>query len=240
MANYIIKPFRIGTITRLVSSMLYQSENKDLFEYPLIAYYLESPEHKIIVDTGGSVPDPNNKWQPYVRKPEEEMDEALKLIGVDPADIDTVMFTHLHWDHKGNNHFFPNARFFAQKIEVEAFKNSDVNSGYENSVGGDTNYESIDGDTEEFLPGISVVLVPGHSVGSQAIIVDTEDGKYMLTGDIVPRYINWTSDPKIPNGNMDDLGIMMASYDKLAALGIDKILPGHELKVFEKAQYPDK
>jgi glyoxylase-like metal-dependent hydrolase (beta-lactamase superfamily II) len=238
MANYTIKPIKLGTITRPVSNMLYGSENKDPFEFPLIAYYLESSEHKILVDTGGSVPHPD-KWQPFVRKPNEELDVALQNIGVDPKDIDIVLFTHLHWDHASNNHFFPNARFIAQKIEVGVVTDEDVDmKGYEKALACETTYETVDGDVE-IVPGISVALAPGHSKGLQVIIVDTEDGKYMITGDLVPRFNNWTSDPKIPNGSLEDLDAMLESYRKLETFGINKILPGHEPLVFEHKQYPE-
>jgi glyoxylase-like metal-dependent hydrolase (beta-lactamase superfamily II) len=237
MSNYIIKPIRLGTITRPVSNMLYGSDNKDPFEFPLIAYYLESDEHKILVDTGGSIPNPE-KWQPFVRKPGEELDAALKSIGVNPDDIDIVLFTHLHWDHAGNNHVLKKARFIAQKIEVDTMLHVDI-KGYEKEFAAATTYETVDGDVE-IVPGISVVLAPGHSHGSQVIFVDTEDGKYMLTGDLVPRYNNWTSNPKVPNGSLEDLDEMLASYKKLETFGIDKILTGHEPLVFEQEQYPGK
>jgi glyoxylase-like metal-dependent hydrolase (beta-lactamase superfamily II) len=237
MENYIIKPIRLGTILRPVSNMLYGSEDNNPIEFPLIAYYLESPNHKILIDTGGSVPDPN-KWQPYMRKPEEALDTALFKIGVDPKDIEIVLFTHLHWDHACNNHLLPNARFIAQKREVDVILFDDVEGkGYEQALTSETTFETVDGDAK-IVEGISVMLAPGHSKGFQVIIIDTKDGKYMITGDLVPRFNNWTADPKIPNGAPGDLGENLASIRMLETLGIDKILPGHEPLVFNEAQYP--
>jgi len=236
MANYTIKPLKLGTITRPISNMLYNSEQKELFDFPLIAYYLESPEHKILVDTGGSVPHPD-KWQPFVRNADEELDAALAKIGADIGDIDIVLFTHLHWDHASNNRFFPNARFIAQKTEVNLIRSAEELTGYERELAAATEYETVDGDAE-IVPGIYVVLAPGHSRGLQVVLVDTTDGKYMITGDIVPRFNNWTSVPKIPNGSYEDMDAMLLSYKKLESLGINRILPGHEPLVFEQAQYP--
>ena len=236
MSNYTIKPIKLGTIKRPVSNMLYNADTLDDFDFPLIAYYLESEDHKIIVDTGGSAPHPD-RWQPYTRNIDEEIDNALEKIGVKTDEIDMVIFTHLHWDHAGNNAYFKNARFLAQKIEVECYYGKDEVKGYEVELLRETDIETIDGDIE-IVPGISTVLVPGHSVGSQALIVDTSEGKYILSGDLVPRFENWRSDPKIPNGAFDSLETILASYAKLAALGIDRILPGHEPLVFEHLQYP--
>jgi glyoxylase-like metal-dependent hydrolase (beta-lactamase superfamily II) len=215
--------------------MLYGSDDRSAFDYPLIAYYLESDEHKIMVDTGGSVPKEGTWQQPYVRRPEEEIDAALAAIGVLPDTIDTVLFTHLHWDHAQNNHFFKHARFVAQQKEIDAYIAAE-DKGYEKEEFGNTRYDSVEGDVD-ILSGIRGLLVPGHSKGSQAFLVDTPDGKSLLTGDLVPRYVNWDSNPKIPNGGHDDYEAMIASYRKLtevsAQYDITRIYPGHEPKVFD-------
>jgi glyoxylase-like metal-dependent hydrolase (beta-lactamase superfamily II) len=237
MANYRIYPVKLGTITRPVSNMLHGSADRSPFGFPLIAYYLEGGGHKILVDTGGTPPAEGGKWQPYTRLAEEEMDAALAAVGADADGVDIVLLTHLHWDHASNNHFFKNARFIVQAAELAVIAGDGEVKGYEVEVARRTQYEAVDGDVE-IVPGVSVVLVPGHSAGLQAVVVDTAEGPYLITGDIVPRYGNWTADPKIPNGSYEDMDAMMASYRKLAALGIDRILPGHEPLVFGQRCYP--
>src|SRR5207244_12604046 len=44
--------------------------------------------------------------------------EALKLIGLDGATMQDVILTHLHYDHVGNFHRFPAARFHLQEPEI--------------------------------------------------------------------------------------------------------------------------
>lgn len=39
--------------------------------------------------------------------------------GVAPENIKTVIMTHLHWDHAGNNGLFQNARFYVQQRELD-------------------------------------------------------------------------------------------------------------------------
>jgi hypothetical protein len=55
----------------------------------------------------------------------------------------------------------------------------------------------------------------------------------------VPLYDNWPGDDDepVPNGNHTDLRAYDASFRRLAALGA-KILPAHEPRVFDVAQYP--
>ena len=39
----------------------------------------------------------------------------LALLGVDPATVEDVILTHMHYDHVGNFHNFPKARFHLQE-----------------------------------------------------------------------------------------------------------------------------
>jgi len=49
-------------------------------------------------------------------------DEVLRRHGIDAAGIDTLVLTHLHFDHAGNLDAFPNARIFVQRYDYEAWK----------------------------------------------------------------------------------------------------------------------
>ena len=42
---------------------------------------------------------------------------ALADVGVSAHDVDTVVMTHLHWDHMGGYESFPNARFVVSRAE---------------------------------------------------------------------------------------------------------------------------
>ena len=237
MNTYTIQPLRLGTIRRKMENMAYKCGITDIFDFPLISYYLEGSGHKIIVDTGGTTPD-GVKWQPYFRTENETLDKALVAIGVSPKDIDTVILTHLHWDHASNNHFFPKARFIVQKKEYDYLSGPDkVKVGYDLDLALATNYELIDGD-REITAGISVVLAPGHSIGMQCVVVNTRVGKYVLGGDLVTLFRNWEASPHIPNGVYDDMNMMLESFEKVDRLH-GKVLPGHDPAVFERQNiYP--
>ncbi|MDR0851100.1 MAG: N-acyl homoserine lactonase family protein [Clostridiales Family XIII bacterium] len=238
MSLYTIKPLRLGTIKRPLKGTVYGIDTDEEPYFPIISYYLESPTHKIVVDTGGIVPD-GIHWEPYTRNEDQEPGNALKKLGVSADDIDMVIFTHLHWDHACSNDAFKNARFIVQKKEYDFVADPETsNKGYEAELVLRTTYETVDGDVE-IVPGISVVLTPGHSVGSQCILIDTADGTYMITGDTVPLYRNWESSPRVPTGIFSDLDTILRSYEKLGKLQIGgKILPGHEMKVFDREVYP--
>lgn len=225
MSKYKITPLCLGHIIRPTSNMIYNCGIHLPTIFPLVSFFLENDEHKIIVDTGGTAPD--GRWLPYERKPEESMEAQLESIGVKAEEIDSVIFTHLHWDHAGNNYPFVNAKFYAQKIECEDF----TQPGMDAEELSKTKFTPVDGDTELF-EGIELVLAPGHSMGMQCIIAATDEGRKMMTGDLIPTYDNWNADPIIPTGGIYDKDIAMASINKIKALCGD-ILPGHDERVFD-------
>ena len=82
-------------------------------------------------------------------------------------------------------------------------------------------------------------FLPGHTGGSQGVLVDTTDGPYLLPGDLVPLYDNWPLDggPPVPNGNHTDLYAYDRSFRRVAGLGAT-VLPSHDMRVLEHEAYP--
>ena len=62
--------------------------------------------HRVVIDTGLSVQ-------------ERSLLAALRARGLDPADVDLVVNTHLHVDHCGNNAVFPRAAIALSKNELQ-------------------------------------------------------------------------------------------------------------------------
>lgn len=236
MNNYKIVPLHVGDLVRQKSNLAFMREPGVKMRFPVICWYVTDGVHKIMVDTGGTTPD--GRWEPYSRTEEQNPTITLKKIGVDPREIDTVIFTHLHWDHCGNNRLFSNARFIVQKKELEEAANPPVKifaGSYDKAVF-ETTYETVEGDCE-VMEGISVITTPGHSMGSQSIIVETEKGPYLIAGDLIGLYECFENDPMIANGIHIDLIAYYDSLEKVKNLHC-AILPGHDYKVFEHQVYP--
>ena len=99
----------------------------------------------------------------------------------------------------------------------------------------------IDGD-REILPGISSVLLPGHSPGLMGVRVETAQGPYVLASDAVPLFANWEGMPEhgmrhIIPGVHYDVRVCLSSYQKLDALG-GFVLPSHDPRIFKRTVYP--
>lgn len=239
MKTYKITPLCLGLITRPKKNFFYNYQGTEVEAFPVNAYYLEG-EHKILVDNGGCAVDAERgiAAQPYTRTTDQEVDNALRNIGVQPEEIEYIIFTHLHWDHASNNHLFPNAKLICQKRELESLdepENPSNKKGYVKEYVQLFHYELVEGDTELF-DGISVVLTPGHTIGSQSVIVQTEDGPTIISGDLITLIESWERDPPQPNGlyyNEDALEMMFESINKLIPIS-KRLLPGHDKRVFEE------
>ncbi len=117
--------------------------------------------------------------------------ERLKAAGLDRTQIDRVILTHAHWDHSLNLLLFPNAEVFISRVEYE----------YAQSPHGDdwatpawvadifrrAHKVTTVEDGEELEPGLRVMAVPGHSPGSQAVLVETPGGIAGMVGDALPN-----------------------------------------------------
>ena len=231
MSLYNITPLHLGDITRPKSNMIYGYEGKEVLDFPLITYYLEG-EHRILVDTGGSAPDSaaGRNAMPYKRSPEQEIDRALESIGRSTQDIEYVILTHLHWDHAANCHFFPKAAKFCQMIEYDSLENSEnAKKGYDLDYVKKFEYELVDGD-EEIFSGISVLLAPGHTPGMQCVVVDTDAGKVVLSGDLITLRESLGYDPPRFNALLysdSAFDTAQKSFEKILSTS-RLILPGHD------------
>ena len=94
-------------------------------------------------------------------------------------------------------------------------------------------FNRVDGDCE-IMPGLQLLLTPGHSFGSQSVLVKTFEGNYIIPGDLLPLYENF--DECIPNNINMSMADWYESYRKVKACA-DFVLPMHDLRVFERETY---
>jgi glyoxylase-like metal-dependent hydrolase (beta-lactamase superfamily II) len=141
-----------------------------------------------------------NELLPYDDVAEEQyFDSRLAQLGLQPSDIDTVVLSHLHLDHAANARLFEGAgaRFVTHEKEVEVGFSFDdpFLGGYCKADYEGLEFETVSGDTQLY-PGISVIEVPGHSVGTMALRVDLPDsGTMIFTSDAADSRENYGPPP---------------------------------------------
>ncbi len=153
----------------------------------------------VLIDTGygGKFAALDRKF--YALEAGEPAVESLAELGVTPADIDLVVFSHLHFDHAGGatrlnssgelELVFPRAQFIIGRLEWE-----DAISGAPELGGAysDDNLrpmaesgrlELIDGG-HEILPGLRAVLSGGHTRGHMSLEFTSGNQSAIFLGDI--------------------------------------------------------
>ncbi|HEX7473001.1 MAG TPA: MBL fold metallo-hydrolase [Candidatus Limnocylindrales bacterium] len=168
---------------------------------------VETPAGRVLVETGigERVDDKTRTMRAYVGP---AILPALSIAGFDPATIDVVTMSHLHFDHAGGllaadgSRAFPRATIVAQRAEWEiAFSpNTRIVASYvqpELALVRDWGAEGWADGEREILPGVSVVPTGGHSAGHQAIVVrGSGPGARTLAffGDLAMR--PWSANPR--------------------------------------------
>jgi N-acyl homoserine lactone hydrolase len=94
---------------------------------------------------------------------------------------------------------------------------------------------SVDGDVT-LAPGISVVPLPGHTPGSQGVLVEGASTRYLIAGDCVYLYENWNGDAEaehIPVGLYTDPVAYERSLQRIEALDCE-VIPSHDALVLRR------
>lgn len=248
--NYRIRPIKVGVFPRFEKSMfLLGVDPGTKIPAPCIAWLIEGENgEKILVDTGPHASDYATSCfhNPVERSDIQRIDRALRAENVDPDEIKTVIFTHLHWDHCYNAAYLKNAMFYVQKDELHYaidpiewhYAHYDAKLAGVNPPWFDVfcRLRTVRGDAELF-PGISFILLPGHTPGSAGVLVKTAKGMIMLGGDTVPLLENWEGNAKqkhIPSAMMVDMIAYYHSFKKIETLA-DFVLPAHDFRAFDQS-----
>jgi len=217
---------------------------------PMVMFVIEGAGAPIIVDTGppGDIERVRVYHHYEMEQSEQERPEAVfAAAGVDPADVKLVINTHLHWDHCSNNALFPNATFLVQRQELN-YASDPVEwhrPAYEKLPGIQPPWfpawdrlHTVDGDVD-VLPGIRLIALPGHTPGSQGVLVQTDAGPHLIAGDCIDTYENWDGDDRathIPSGLYTDLLAYAESFRKIEGLGCT-VIPSHDPAVLAHGRF---
>jgi N-acyl homoserine lactone hydrolase len=223
----------------------------EVVDIPLTMFVLRRGDQTVVVDTGGPTDESRVRslhgWSTYRCPPPMDPAAALPALGVDPDGVTTVVNTHLHWDHCSNNAVFHNAEVVVQDAELRyAVHPCPAHCA---------TYEVLDGVAPHWVAdlhrirtvsgryalaeGLELVPLPGHSPGSQGVVVATAAGTYVITGDCVNLMENWGDDrpgTERAGGRYANLPDFYSSLDLLKRSGWIP-LPSHDLAVVAAGRF---
>jgi glyoxylase-like metal-dependent hydrolase (beta-lactamase superfamily II) len=170
---------------------------------------IETPDELVLVETGLGNKE-NEKFREIYGVDNaatggsglaDRLHEAIEATGHSAADVTRVVNTHLHFDHAGGNTLrdadgqirpaFPRARYAVQRGEWEwAHRtNERTQASYlpDNFVPihDAGRLDLLDGEVE-VVPGVSVLLTPGHCPFHQSVLVRSGGETACVLADVVP------------------------------------------------------
>lgn len=250
-----IVPICVGVFPHIErSSLLFGIDPGIKMEAPVLMWLLKDTEtgENIIVDTGSSDPDwAYSHHHGLLQPPEQDPVQALEREGVDPRTVRTVINTHLHWDHSWNNHLFPHARIVVQRDEAGyATAPYDIHRVFYERTGEMTppwlaslnQMDFIEGDVR-LRPGLDVVHLPGHTPGSQGVLVQGQHQSYLIAGDCIGLKENWegiAGYKHVPSGIHVNLTEYYKTFRKMEGIVEAHkagVLPSHDMRVLEREIY---
>jgi N-acyl homoserine lactone hydrolase len=143
---------------------------------PVYVHVIDHPDARVLVDTGMT------ELHPAVA----DMDPRLRPLSeqeFDLAGIDIVVNTHLHFDHCGGNHLFAGRPIYVQRRELEDARSLDDYTIRDWVDASGVSYVPVDGELE-LLPGVRLLPSPGHTPGTQVIVVGTGVRPVVIGGDV--------------------------------------------------------
>lgn len=168
---------------------------------PCYVVLIDHPEVGYILFDMGSKQNSNDLWSStitdlarYYETQNNNLIDEMAKIGVKPEDVKYVIVSHLHMDHSGYIDAFKDTAEFFITLEEIRFASAAV------AVSPDTKdhgwyvreivetpvkrYHYLEEDTE-ILPGITALMLPGHTPGTMGIMVELESGTRIITSDAV-------------------------------------------------------
>ena len=211
-----------------------------------IDYYvwvIKGASRVFLLDTGFSEEVARKRQRQLFRSPAD----GLRLIGIEAGEVEDVIVSHMHYDHCGNHHMFPRARYHVQDREMQfctgrcmchsmmraPFDADDVASMVRKVFDGRVVFH--DG-ASELAPGIVVHRIGGHTAGIQVVRVWTRRGWMVLASDVAHFYANL--DQNRPISVLDSVADALEGFAAVRRLTSvpHGVIPGHDPLVM--ARYP--
>ncbi len=187
-----------GVVPKMLWQRRMQADEKNRVAVGMNSLLVRTGTHTVLIETG--MGNKLGEKMSEIYCPKSQLLDNLSAGGVAPEDIDTVINTHLHFDHCGWNTLrkngrgvptFPKATYYVQEVEwqhgrkqLERDRVSYISENYDPLVESGQ-MRLLRGD-REIVPGISVQVFPGHTRNMQAVMIQSGGKKACYISDLIP------------------------------------------------------
>lgn len=190
-----------GVVPKPLWSRKYPVNEKNQVELRSDPILIQVEGRNMLIDSGiGHGRFTEKQIRNYGIKEESKVEEDLKKLGLTTDDIDTILMTHLHFDHvmglaKYENDklvpTFKNATIYTTNIEWNEMRNPNIrsrNTYWEDNWKPIAHQVKTFDDELEVLPGIKMIHTGGHSDGHAIIVIERAGEKLIHMADIMPTH----------------------------------------------------
>jgi glyoxylase-like metal-dependent hydrolase (beta-lactamase superfamily II) len=152
-------------------------------------YLVRGPGDRVIlVDTGGGTRFASVAGKSVLYEG-QGLPDSLAALGVKPAEITDVVFTHLHFDHSGwasvrGKPTFPRARYWCHRADWEMFVDGPADERIRNAMLPVAELVRTWAGDAAVAPWLRLAGCPGHTPGNAVVVVDGGDRRLALIGDL--------------------------------------------------------
>ncbi|MBN86277.1 MAG: hypothetical protein CL885_02005 [Dehalococcoidia bacterium] len=179
-----------GVVPKGLWSRFHSPDEQNCLPYCCNCILLENDNRRILIESGFGDGWSEKEKHMYGMN-EDTILTALHNADIEPSTIDTLILSHLHFDHAAGAMLLPNAKVVVQKQEWEdALANrSTMSKTYLPRVLDSIKHriELIDGQIS-YTDGIMLTPRIGHTWGIQSIEVEIAEGTLCFASDLMPDH----------------------------------------------------
>ena len=201
-------------------------EDRPREEMDIACLLIEQGNRKLLIDTGCGT---------FFQSSSGRLLENLRKEGIEPADIDTVVYTHGHPDHvggtldSGGKPVFPNARQVMARKEWEFFEKATgpgarmFGLAQKNLLPHRDWFDLVE-DNAEVMPGVKLHPSVGHTLGGVVIEIASGDDRLVCIGDLIHSFLEFDKPDYYSFLDSAPQEALKLRTDGLAAMADSKVL----------------
>ncbi len=149
---------------------------------PIFGFAIDHPDGVVLFDTGCGSDHVviNEIYRPTVPSILDRLHQAQ----LDERDVSSIVNSHLHFDHCGQNNRFTTVPIWVQRAELDTAATVPHYTVPEWADIPVARRRVPTHDVEEIAPGIQLIATPGHTPGHQSLIIDDPGGPIILGGQV--------------------------------------------------------